>query len=95
MIGYFSGERRNQIKNLPYAILRSLGGPDWEYRKLMESQLGANSHFRGVGVTMNTLSPADGRKGVQEFLGPNRKIGELPEVAIIDLGRVRFVEVHD
>ena len=54
-----------------------------------------NSHFRGVGLTENTLSPADDRRGVPEFVGPNRTLDGLQEYAVIDVGRMKFQEVHD
>ncbi|MDF1713563.1 MAG: hypothetical protein P1U90_15090 [Akkermansiaceae bacterium] len=54
-----------------------------------------NSHFRGVGVTENTLSPANDRKGLPEFVGPNRKLSDLAEFAVIDIGKMEFKEVHD
>jgi hypothetical protein len=76
-------------------LLRAAGGPDWQYRSLLETKLGLNSHFRGVGITENTLSPADSRKGLPEFVGPTMRLRELEEYAVIDLGRLEFVEVHD
>ena len=95
MARYFPAERRKHISQLPYSLLRIAGGPDWDYRQLLESKMSMNSHFRGVGITENTLSPADNRKGVHEFVGPNRKLDELQEYAVIDIGRMEFKEVHD
>lgn len=92
---YFPAERRTHIRQLPYALLRIAGGPDWEYRQLLDSKMGMNSHFRGVGITENTLSPADNRAGVPEFVGPNRLLAELQDYAVIDLGKMAFEEVHD
>jgi hypothetical protein len=92
---YFPPGRRARVATLPYQLLRAAGGPDWQYRSLLETKLGLNSHFRGVGITENTLSPADSRKGLPEFVGPNLRLRELEEYAVIDLGRLEFVEVHD
>jgi len=71
------------------------GGPDWDYRQLLENKMGMNSHFRGVGITENTLSPSDNRKGLPEFVGPTRQLQDLQDYAVIDLGRMEFKEVHD
>lgn len=87
-------ERLRRIRLLPYEILRSAGGPDWEYRTLLEQYMSMNAHFRGVGVTENTLSPGDRRKGLPEYVGPNKRIADLPEFAIIELGKMEFVETH-
>jgi hypothetical protein len=92
---YFVPSGLERISRMPYALLRALGGPDWEYRQLLESKMGMNAHFLGTGITENTLSPADQRKGLPEFVGPNRVIAELPEAAVIDLGHMEFVEVHE
>lgn len=93
MARFFPAERRTQIAVLPYAILRAAGGPDWQYRQLLENKMGMNSHFRGVGITENTLSPGNDRTGLPEYVGPNRKFSELASYAVIDLGRMEFKEV--
>ncbi|MCA8992875.1 MAG: hypothetical protein KDA88_12880 [Planctomycetaceae bacterium] len=95
MARYFPADRRQHLAELPYPLLRMAGGPDWEYRQLLENKMGMNSHFRGVGITENTLSPADNRTGVPEFVGPNRRLADLIEYAVIDFGRMEFTEVHD
>lgn len=92
---FFPAERRKHISNLPYTLLRVVGGPDWNYRQLLENKMSMNSHFRGVGVTENTLSPANDRKGLPEFVGPNRKLSDLAEFVVIDIGKMEFKEVHD
>lgn len=92
---FFPADRRKHISTLPYPLLRMAGGPDWVYRQLLESKMSMNSHFRGVAITENTLSPADDRKGVPEFVGPNRAMDGLQEYAVIDVGRMEFREVHD
>ncbi len=92
---FFPDGHQRQVAVLPYVVLRAAGGPNWQYRKLLESKMGMNAHFRGVGITENTLSPADSRKGAREFVGPNRKLKNLREYAVIDMGHMEFVEVHD
>ncbi len=91
---HFQPERQSHFKQLPYALLRSLGGPDWQYRQILENVMSANSHFRGTGTTENTLNPANRLKGVPEFIGPNKYLTDLKEVAVIELGSMEFVEVH-
>ena len=92
---FFPAERRHQIAELPYPLLRVAGGPDWDYRQLLQSKMSMNSHFRGVGITENTLSPADNRKGLPEFVGPNGRLKGLHDYAVIDFGKMKFLEVHD
>lgn len=92
---FFPAERRSHLTLLPYNLLRAAGGPDWEYRQLLESKMSMNSHFRGVGLTENTLSPADNRQGLPEFVGPNRQFKELQDYAVIGIGRMEFTEVHE
>ncbi|MBC7967780.1 MAG: hypothetical protein H7Z17_17855, partial [Fuerstia sp.] len=92
---YFPAERRTQIALLPYELLRAAGGPDWDYRQLLETKMSMNSHFRGVGITENTLSPSNDRKGLPEFVGPNLSLNALQDYAVIDIGRMEFTEVHD
>lgn len=92
---FFPVEGLARIASLPYPLLRTVGGPDWAYRSLLENKMSMNAHFLGTGRTENTLSPADNRKGLPEFVGPNALIAELAEIAVIDFGRLAFVEVHD
>ncbi len=82
------------IALLPYAILRAAGGPDWDYRQLLERNLGMTTHFKGVGITGNTLSPVDNRNGVTVFVCPSRSLDQLQEFAVIDIGKMVFQEVH-
>ncbi len=91
---FLPAARRQAVATLPYPLLRMAGGPDWEYRSLLETHLSINAHFRGTGFTENTLSPGDGRLGLPEFVGPNREMGRLAEFAVVDLGHLEFEEVH-
>lgn len=93
-IRFFQPERKRRVSRLPYDLLRVAGGPDWQYRQLLETHLSMNPHFRGTGITENTLFPASSRKGYPEFVGPNRKLSELAEFAVIDLGKMVIQEVH-
>ena len=86
--------RRRTVAALPYPLLRLSGGTDWEYRLLLERCLSLNSHFSGMGVTENTLSPGDGRKGLPEFVGPDLPLSELAAMAVVDLGQLEFDEIH-
>ena len=95
MAEHFPANRRLHIAQLPYPLLRMAGGPDWTYRQMLDTKMSMNSHFRGVGITENTLSPADERKGLPEFIGPNRWLDDVSEFAVIDMGRMEFREVHD
>lgn len=92
---YFQQQRRDRIASLPYVLLRMEGGPDWQYRQLLESKMSMNSRFRGVGRTENTLNPASDRAGLPEFVGPNMMLQDLKEYAVIDMGQLKFVESHD
>ena len=91
---FLPSARRQAVASLPYPLLRMAGGPDWEYRSLLETHLSINSHFRGVGFTENTLSPGDGRLGLPEFVGPNWELRHLAESAVVDLGHLEFEEIH-
>jgi len=95
LIRFLPQRPREQVASLPYDLLRMSGGPDWEYRSLLEAQLSVNAHFRGTGFTQNTLSPGDGRRGVPEFVGPNLALAALAEWAVLDFGHLEFEEVHD
>ncbi|MBN8246412.1 MAG: hypothetical protein J0L84_03095 [Verrucomicrobia bacterium] len=95
LVRFLPPRPRQQVATLPYELLRLAGGPDWEYRALLETHLSVNPHFRGTGITQNTLSPDDGRLGVPEFVGPNALLTDLAEWAVVDLGHLEFEEIHD
>lgn len=80
---------KSRIKRTSYGELKAIDGADWEYRRLLKDKLSIMEHFRGNGRTQNEVDDPDGRMpGLVEFVGPNQKIMDLPEVAIIDLGRL-------
>jgi hypothetical protein len=89
VLGYPAEAQRQRIKNLFYYEIKARGGDDWRYRKLLEDKLSAFEHFRGDGWTENEIFNREERKRrFPEFVGPNKKIRDLPEVAIIDLGKL-------
>lgn len=80
---------KGRVRFVPYGALKAAGGPDWSYRCLLESQLSVFEHFRGNGRTQNELIDPDGAqpaRGLREYVGPNRRLSELPEVAVVELG---------
>jgi hypothetical protein len=86
-----AGKRR--IKHSTYCALRQTKGADWAYRSLLERSMSVAEHFSGDGKTKPTI--AEGGKlpkGMPEFLGPNRRLTELREVAVIGLGALRVGE---
>ena len=90
ILGY-PEEGKCRIKKTRYAALRANGGSDWVYRQFLEAKLSIFEHFQGNGRTHNgVLDPDDlqSEAGLLEFVGPNRKIKDLPEVAVIHLGRL-------
>jgi hypothetical protein len=85
----FSAKRKQRIARTPYAVLKAEGGPDWKYRNLLEQKLSVFEHFRGDGKTQNELRDPDGiGPGLLEFVGPNWNLNQLPEIAIIHLGKL-------
>ena len=60
-----------------------------EIPSFFEKKLSIFEYFRGNGRTINEITdPGDTEKnsGILEFVGPNKKISDLPEVAVIHLG---------
>jgi hypothetical protein len=51
--------------------------------------MSASGHYTGNGRTKPTLA-TDNEAGFPEFLGPNRPLTSLKEVAIIGLGSLRI-----
>src|SRR5215217_6661275 len=91
----FPAEGKRRIKTTRYPTLKDIGGADWEYRKLLEAKLSVFEHFRGNGETQNEVSDPDAKEtGLREVVGPNMKISELPEVAIIHLGRLMIEDCY-
>lgn len=90
-----SGKSNAPLKSQSYIALKVQGGDNGRYRDLLESKLGLYEHFRGTGRTWNEVTdPRGEQKGLVEFVGPNRRIKELPEVAIIDLGRMTISDTY-
>jgi hypothetical protein len=88
---------KERIRTTSYTSLRAAGGADWAYRQLLESKLSIFEHFRGNGRTHNEVRDPQGlhpEAGLLEFVGPNWKIKALPEVAIIDLGRLTIEDTY-
>ena len=91
----YSAGAKERIKRLSYGEIKAIGGADWVYRKLLEDKMSAFEHFRGNGRTQNEISDPDGQKlGLVEFLGPNRKIKDLSEVAVIHLGKLFIQDTY-
>ncbi|MCK5521871.1 MAG: hypothetical protein KAI83_01940 [Thiomargarita sp.] len=77
---------KEKIKTIPYTNLKVMGGENWRYRKLLDNKLSIFEHFQGNGRTLNAMKNADNTQGLLEFIGPNMKIKDFPEFAIIHLG---------
>ena len=85
----FSRAGKKRIATTPFDVLKQRGGDDWKYRSLLAKKLGMNSHFLGTGKTENAVFPKRG--GVLEFIGPNRRVVDLKEAAVIDLGALEII----
>jgi hypothetical protein len=93
----FPEEGKRRVRGVTYGGLKATGGADWVYRRLLESQLSVTEHFRGNGRTQNELIDTDGSKperGLREYVGPNMRLAELPEVAVVYLGRLNASVEH-
>jgi hypothetical protein len=91
----FSVEAKQRITKAAYAELKAAGGTDWKYRNLLEQKLSVFEHFRGNGRTQNEVRDPEGMEaGLVEFVGPNWKVRELPEVAIIHLGKLIMKDTY-
>ncbi len=93
----FPERGKERIKKASYTELKAIGGADWVYRSLLESKLSVFEHFRGNGRTHNEVLDPEGvqpEAGLIEFVGPNRKLKDLPEVAIIHLGRLNIEDTY-
>lgn len=81
----------------PYEVLRRKGGPEWEYRRLLKDKLSLFPHFRGTGRTVNVVLDPDMAKpdtGVFEFVGPNSRLADLAEFAVVDLGSLTVADTY-
>ncbi|HWP55837.1 MAG TPA: hypothetical protein VN476_17035, partial [Pyrinomonadaceae bacterium] len=91
----FSATRKQRITKISYAVLKAERGPDWQYRSLLEEKLSVFEHFRGTGQTWNEVSDPEGVKpGLLEFVGPNWSLKELPELAIVHLGKLTMKDSY-
>lgn len=91
----FPPESKERLSTTKYAVLKATGGSDWEYRNLLESKLSVFEHFRGNGETQNEVFDPDAQQpGLLELIGPNMKIEDLPEVAIIHLGKLLIEDCY-
>ena len=87
----YPSDGRRRIQAISYDGLKATGGADWTYRKLLEEKLSLFAHFRGTGLTQNVVLDPDNlhpEAGLLEFVGPNTKVMDLTEVAIVHLGRL-------
>ncbi|HET9711042.1 MAG TPA: hypothetical protein VFP64_04140, partial [Pyrinomonadaceae bacterium] len=91
----FPLEGKLRLRTTTYPVLKATGGSDWEYRKLLEAKLSVFEHFRGNGETQNEVHDPDARQpGLLELVGPNMKIDDLQEVAIIHLGKLLIEDCY-
>lgn len=89
----FPDEGKRRIKTATYSALRDTRGSDWEYRQFLERSMSLSEHFTGDGTSQPTMvDRARPAAGFPEFVGPNREIAALPEVAIIGLGALSVGE---
>lgn len=85
-------ERLKKSGVASYDALMLAGGADWEYRRLLEEKFSAYAHFRGTGRTLNVVLDPYMRRadsGVLEYVGPNARLVDLPELAVVHLGALR------
>lgn len=93
----YPDEGKARLKSVDYATLRGTGGADWSYRSILERKLSIFEHFRGDGRTINELTDPFGQQkeaGLHEFIGPNTKLKDLPELAVVSLGAVIIQDTH-
>jgi hypothetical protein len=93
----FPATGKQFVMSTDYKVLKNLNGSDWAYRDLLEKKLSIFEHFRGNGRTLNELVDPQGvqqEAGLREFIGPNRNLNTLPEIAIIDLGALKIQDSY-
>jgi hypothetical protein len=89
----FPDAGKKRIKSSNYSVLRSIKGSDWEYRQFLDRSMGASEHFSGDGKSKPTMNgQSKPPTGFPEFLGPNRELMNLPEIAVIGLGKLQVME---
>lgn len=82
---------KQRLKAVEYNTLRTIGGTDWVYRDLLEKKLSIFEHFRGTGRTLNEVVDPKGEhhaSGLLEFVAPNANLNNLPEIAVVSLGKL-------
>lgn len=83
----FPDAGKERVRSVTYHALQEAGGADWEYRRFLERAMSAAEHFTGDGMSKPTIvGDAKPPAGFPEFLGPNRALAALPEVAVVGLG---------
>ncbi|HEY0005281.1 MAG TPA: hypothetical protein VGB17_10775 [Pyrinomonadaceae bacterium] len=87
----FPVEGKQRVKTVGYRGLEATGGADWKYRQMLEQKLSIFEHFRGDGRTQNEVI---NKVALYEFVGPNMKLKDLPEVVVIYLGRLTIKETY-
>ena len=88
----FPEEGKQRLKTTDYAVLKAAGGADWLYRQLLENKLSIFEHFRGTGRTLNELKGEE--QGLLEFVGPNLRIKDMTEFAVVGLGALTMEEAY-
>ena len=87
----FPDAGKQRIKSSSYYALRDIKGADWEYRQFLERSMSLAEHFSGDGTSKATFSdPSRPVAGFPEFVGPNRELATLPQVAVVGLGALRI-----
>lgn len=82
---------KQRLKSVEYNTLKTIGGSDWVYRDLLEKKLSIFEHFRGTGRTLNEVVDPRGEvhaSGILEFVAPNANLNNLPEIAVVSLGKL-------
>jgi hypothetical protein len=89
----FPDAGKHRIKSSTYYSLRDAKGADWEYRQFLDRSMGVAEHFTGDGTSKPTIT-GSGKPpvGFPEFVGPNREVTALPEVAVVGLGALRVTD---
>jgi len=93
----FPADARARVKTTPYLKLQAAQNDDWRYRDLLEKKLSVFEHFRGNGRTLNELVDPTGNQpetGLLEFVGPNQKLADLKDFAIVHLGKLGIGDTY-